>query len=219
MLSIMSLSQAKPDPWRPPQPAPDRLETDRIVLRAWRSEDAAGMLEAINIDRASLFPWLPWPATDNRNLAECTYQIERMRRERERPDNDNFVFGLFDRTTGDALGGTGFHRMSLPWHTAEIGYWVRADRRSQGLCTEAVRGLISWGFRPQDQGGWGLRRLTIFCAALNTASRRVPEKIGLRREVHARGERWIDGIGYSDSLGWGVLAEEWDCGAGAIRPV
>jgi len=195
------------------------VETDRLVIRYWQAEDAPGMLEALSVERALFLPWLPWTLVDNRTLVECIYQIEKNRREREAPATDNVVLGFFDRKTGEAVGGTGFHRMSHPWHTAEIGYWVRADRRGQGLCTEAVRAVISWGFRAQAEGGWGFRRMTIFCASLNLASQRVPEKLGLRRELHAHGERWIDGIGWSDSLGWGVLAEEWDCKAGAIRPV
>lgn len=172
------------------------------------------MLEALSVERALFLPWLPWTLVDNRTLVECIYQIEKNRREREAPATDNVVLGIFDRKTGEAIGGTGFHRMSHPWHTAEIGYWVRADRRGQGLCTEAVRAVISWGLRAQAEGGWGFRRLTIFCAALNLASQRVPEKLGLRRELHAHGERWIDGIGWSDSLGWGILAGEWDSNLG-----
>jgi RimJ/RimL family protein N-acetyltransferase len=39
----------------------------------------------------------------------------------------------------------------------------------------------------------------------------VPEKLGLRRELAARADRWVPGFGWDDSLGWGVLAEEWNC--------
>lgn len=192
-------------------PLPDGYETDRLLLRAWRHEDAPGMLAAIDVDRASLLPWLPWPNVDNRTLYECIFQIERFRREgaRTTPPADNFVIAIIDRATGEVLGGTGLHRVAHDLHQAEIGYWLRADRRRQGVCTEAVAGLLTWAFTPQDRGGWGLRRIEIFCAAANTASRRVPEKLGLRQEVHKRADRWVPGLGWSDTLGWGVLAEEW----------
>jgi RimJ/RimL family protein N-acetyltransferase len=213
----MSLSPPKPALWKPPRPLPERLETDRLVIRYWRAEDAPAMLEALEVDRASFLPWLPWTLVDNRTVPECIFQIERNRRAREEPAVDDVVLGLFDRATGAPVGGSGFHRMNHTTATAEIGYWVRADRRGEGLCTEAVRGLISWGFAPQGRGGWGFRRIVIFCAALNAASQRVPEKLGLRRELHGRLDRWVDGVGFCDTLGWGVLGEEWDERTGSVK--
>src|ERR1043165_4872673 len=103
-------SPSLPPPWTPPSPLPDRLETPRLVIRFWQPEDAPSMLEAINEDRDSLFPWLPWARTDNRSLAECIFQIERFRRTREQtsPTPPDFAFGLFDRDTGTPVGGTSF---------------------------------------------------------------------------------------------------------------
>lgn len=178
------------------------------------------MLEALDIDRSAYWPWLPWTRADNQNLAQCIYVIERMRRDRERinPPADDFTLGIFDRATGAVLGGTGLHRIHHPSHQAEIGYWMRPDRRRQGLTTEAVAGLISWAFTPTTRGGWGLRRIEILCAAANAASQAVPMKLGLRREIHLRAHRWVEGIGWNDTLGWGVLAEEWDAERRRLRP-
>ncbi len=205
----------RPKPWTPPNPLPGRYLTPRIEIRWWRPEDAPGMLEGIEVDRASLAPWLPWALVDNRNVAECTFHIERGRREREA--GTNFMMGWFDRATGAPIGGSGFHRVEPELATAEIGYWMRADRRRQGLCSEAVAHTLSWGFAPLERGGWGWRRITIYCAGGNGASRRVCEKLGLRQEVHQRRARWVDGVGWDDTLGWGVLAEEWDVDGARIR--
>jgi RimJ/RimL family protein N-acetyltransferase len=201
----------KPPPWIAPDPLPARLETARLVLRFWRHEDAPAMLEAIDVDRALLTRWMPWPGVDNRNLAECTYNIERFRRRSERQDGPpaDYAIGIFDRTTGRVVGGTGFHRIDFENGQAEVGYWIRPDRHRQGLCTEAVAALLGWGFGPQPQGGWGFRRIVIECAEPNVASQGVPEKLGLRRELHARRHRWVDELGWVDTLGWGVDAEEW----------
>ena len=203
-------------PWKAPRPLPAECVTPRIVLRFWRPEDAASMLAAIDVDRQSLLPWLPWPAVDNRNVSECIYQIEKWRRHGETND-DNFVFGILDRATGDVLGGTGLHRIERESHQAEIGYWMRADRRRQGLCAEAVAHLISWAFRAQDEGGWGLRRIEIVCASKNEPSRRVPQKLGLKQEVVKRQHRFLPGIGWDDTLAWGVLRDEWDPVQGHVR--
>src|SRR6185295_14653336 len=160
--------------------------------------------------RPTLHPWMPWAVNDNRTVEECIYNIERFRRERERPTPESYATGIFDRATGEALGSTGLHRLKPELQQAEIGYWVRADRRRQGLCSEAVAHLLSAAFTPQPEGGWGFRRLEIFCAGDNEASRGVPAKLGLRRECDMRAVRWREGRGWEDTLGWGVLAEEWD---------
>lgn len=201
-----------PAPWSPPTPLPGRHETPRLVLRWWTSDDAAPMLAALNHERSTHLPWLPWVAADNRSIAECIFNIERFRRERDRPTPtpEDFTLGIFDRASGAVVGGTGLVRVRHTIHEAELGYWIRADRRCEGLCTEAVAGLLSWAFTPQRSGGWGLRRVHIRCSAKNAASARVPEKLGLRREACFAGDRWTDGIGWDDTLVYAVLASEWD---------
>jgi RimJ/RimL family protein N-acetyltransferase len=175
------------------------------------------MLEALDVDRASYLPWLPWVAVDNQNLAQCTFQIERFRRESERPECTDYVLGIFDRDSGKVIGGTGLHRMVPARAQAEIGYWVRPERRREGLCMEAVAGLLSWAFTPASLGGWGLRRIEILAAGGNTASLGIPRKLGLRAETHKRQAAWYEGRGWEDKHGWGVLADEWDCAAHRLR--
>jgi ribosomal-protein-serine acetyltransferase len=179
------------------------------------------MLSALDADRTSFLPWLHWVSNDNRTSQECASSIERQREKRERidPPADDFTLGVFDRNSGLALGGTGLHRLNLASHEAEIGYWIRADRRRSGLCTEAVAGLISWAFTPQSRGGWGLRRLHIRCASSNHASRRVPQKLNLRHEATLVADRWVDSIGWDDTLVWGVLVHEWNIELRAVEPL
>jgi ribosomal-protein-serine acetyltransferase len=208
----------RPPLWTAPRPFPNGRKTPRLILRAWEPEDAAAMLAGLDAGRASFAPWLPWVEVDNRTLVECIFQIERMRREREAGADTNFVIAMIDRQTGAAVGGTGLHRIERESHQAEIGYWVRPDRRGEGLCTEAVAHLISWAFEPAAAGGWGLRRIEIACAAANLASQRVPRKLGMRQEVTRRAARFVPGVGWDDTLGWGVVREEWDAAALRVRP-
>ncbi len=200
-----------PSPWRPPSPLPERVETERVVIRAFHPDDATSMHAAIEADRASFLPWVTWARDDNRTVAECVFHIERFRRNAARatPTPDDFVLGIFDRNTGQVLGGTGLHRIDLAAHCGEIGYWMRGDRRNQGLTSEAVAVLISWGFRAQP-AGWGFRRIIIACSANNVASATVPRKLGIRQECYRVKDRWVEGLGFEDSLEFAILADEWD---------
>lgn len=171
------------------------------------------MFEMFETSRAGLLPWLPFVKDEHRCVEESTFHIERMARNRRDSPGVDYTMGIFDRATGRPVGGTGLHRINAAMHEAEIGYYIRTGRRGEGLCTEAVRGLISWAFQPPGTppfGGWGLRRLHVRCASGNLASQRVPRKLGLREEARLVAERWVEGLGWNDTLVWGVLAQEWD---------
>jgi RimJ/RimL family protein N-acetyltransferase len=87
---------------------------------------------------------------------------------------------------------------------AELGWVLDPSYGGRGLATEAVRALLGLCF---DQ--LGLWRVTATCLAGNTASWRLMERLGMRREQHVvraellRDGSWVDGFGYA------ILAEEW----------
>lgn len=202
--------QAKPPPWRPPDPLPGPLETERLVVRWWSAADATGLHEAVAGDREALMPWLPWARTGHQSVEDSASTIRQFDAMRAR--GEDFTLGAFDRASGEVVGGTGFHRLAPDAHEAECGYWVRGSRQREGLCTEMTRAILSAGFRD-----WGLRRIHLRCAAANVGSRGVLDKLGLTLEGCERASRWTDGVGWDDYLTYGVLAQEWDVDTDALR--
>ncbi len=87
---------------------------------------------------------------------------------------------------------------------AELGWAFDPEQHGRGLATEAVRELLRIAFAEL-----GLRRVVAHCFADNTASWRLMERVGMRRELHAvaeslhRSGAWLDGYGYA------LLADEW----------
>jgi RimJ/RimL family protein N-acetyltransferase len=87
---------------------------------------------------------------------------------------------------------------------AELGWVLHPDHAGHGYATEAVRELIRLCFEDL-----GLRRVTANCFADNVTSRRLMERVGMRRELHTireslhRSGEWLDAMGYA------LLAEEW----------
>lgn len=202
-----------PSPWCPPDPVPRAWRTERLVLRAFEHADAPSLFAAIDSGREALGRWLPWARTEHLEPGITHFEIERFRRQWGAGSFEpgiGYVMAIVDAGTGEILGGTGLHRFDCAAHEAEIGYWIRPDRQGRGIATEATAHLLSWAFTAPHEGGWGLRRVTICCAESNTASRRVPEKLGLRLECHKLGHRWSEGVGWDGTLGWAVLAEAWD---------
>lgn len=205
---------ATPVPWTPPSPLPAAIRTDRLVLRWFEAGDAQRLHEAVDSSRADCLPWLPWAEAGHESPEASAAVIADF--DRRRAEGSDFTLGIFDCNTARVVGGTGLHRPKPQWHTAEIGYWLRSDARGSGICTEAVRHLISSAFTPQSAGGFGLRRLEIFCAAPNTASSAVPKRLGLGDPCRLQAERWVDTLGWTDSLAWDLLVQEWDTSAHAI---
>lgn len=205
-----------PNPWTAPQPLPAPIETDRLVVRLYQRGDGPRLFRAIEADREALLPWMVWARTDHQEEADSIFYAERSRRKVAKLDCTDFPMVISERDSGEQLGGTGLHGVDSGLHTAEIGYWIRGDRHGQGLCTEAVGALISAALRPASEGGWGLRRIIIFNAVGNVASRCVCEKLGLRLEQRAKQDRYLgpEGVGgapgYCDTLGFAVLRDEWD---------
>ncbi|MCC3291729.1 MULTISPECIES: GNAT family N-acetyltransferase [unclassified Arthrobacter] len=87
---------------------------------------------------------------------------------------------------------------------AEIGYVIAPEYAGRGYASEAVAELVRICFEEL-----GLRRVVAECFADNTASWRVMEKTGMRREGRSRqgslhrSGRWLDDLRYA------LLADEW----------
>ena len=87
---------------------------------------------------------------------------------------------------------------------AELGWTLDPAYAGRGYATEAVTELLRICFEELR-----LRRVIALCFADNTASWRLMERVGLRREAHNvrdslhRSGEWLDGYGYA------LLAEEW----------
>lgn len=207
------------EPWQAPSPLPPVIVTERTIVRRWTAGDAEALFEAIDRSREAILPWMLWSATDHRRLEHTIFYIERFRRAAAKMGCKDFPMGIFDRESGAVLGATGLHDIHGYARTAEVGWWLQPQHRGQGLCREAVAGLMGQALRPVGEGGWGLHRLFAMVAVSNVASRRVCERIGLRLEGRYRKERYLgypphDPPGWIDTLRYAVTDEEWDESAG-----
>ncbi len=98
--------------------------------------------------------------------------------------------------------------VSLIWRDAasrqgEIGYIFNPVHHGQGYATEAARVLLELGFE-----GLALHRIYARCAAANTASWRVMERLGMRREAHLRENLFVKGA-WDEELIYAMLEDEW----------
>jgi RimJ/RimL family protein N-acetyltransferase len=167
---------------------PDRIETERLVLRPVREADAEALIEAIDESRTKLTEWMAW-APSMRTVDDAREFCRRVERAWDEPDGDDFMIGMFLRESGRFLGGTGFHRANWTVPSIDIGYWMRTSEAGKGYVREAVAGLTRVGF-----GQLGMRRMVITCGSTNDRSRRVAEAVGYQHEATLRNhDRMPDG--------------------------
>ncbi len=157
---------------------PERIETDRLLLRCPLPGDGAAHNAAVCESLAELKPWLPW-AQAAPTLDESELQCRRMHTgflQRE-----SLVVFLFERRSdgseGPLLGGSGLHRIDWAVPRFEIGYWRRSGHGGRGLIVEAVQGLSRMAF---DR--LGARRVEIRMDPRNERSVRVAERAGFTFE-------------------------------------
>ena len=91
---------------------------------------------------------------------------------------------------------------------ANIGYFLCRGSWGKGYATEVGRALVfSFGFEQPK-----LLRIWAWCDTENSASVRVLEKLGLRREAHFRKSVMVQG-NWHDCFVYGILRDEWDVAA------
>lgn len=163
---------------------PERIETERLILRCPKPGDGALVNEAERETLAELKPWMPW-AQSAKTLDESEAYCRRM--QARYLLRDDLVMFMFERDVLGRevrfLGGTGLHRIDWTLRSFEIGYWRRKGAGGQGFVTEAARGLARFAF---DR--LAARRVEIRTDDMNAASWKLAERAGFTLEALLRGD-------------------------------
>lgn len=114
-------------------------------------------------------------------------------------DGDVVAMGFLEVVDGSGQPGCPTGRQGL------LGYIVDPRAAGQGIATATARALLRAAF-----DGLGLRRVTAAAYADNTASVRVLERAGMRRERLSRQALWHRELGWLDEVEYAMLDEEWD---------
>lgn len=161
---------------------PERIETERLVLRPPRRGDGAAMNEAVCASLDELGPWLPW-ASAAPSLAESEAHCRRM--QAKFILREDFVFMIFERgaagAEGELLGGTGLHRIDWTLRRFEVGYWRKTGCQGRGVVTEAVQAMSRLAFDTL-----GARRVEVRMDDNNEKSWKVAERAGFTLEALLR---------------------------------
>ncbi|MCR5671997.1 MAG: GNAT family N-acetyltransferase [Butyrivibrio sp.] len=146
------------------------LETERLILRGWRDEDAFSLFKYASDKRVG--PCAGWlPHTDEAYSRAVIRTIL----------SGEETYAICLKGSGDEpIGSIGFTMDPSPERpmeegAAELGYWVAYPYWGKGIATEASFEMIRHGF-------YDLGLTRIYCAYFegNERSRKVQEKCGFK---------------------------------------
>lgn len=191
--------------------APSRIETERLVIRCWQPEDAAGLKQVIDRNLDHLRPWMPWVAHEPEPLQQKTERLREFRAMFER--DEDLIYAIFDAADSEVLGGTGLHPRTGP-EAREVGYWIGREHEGQGLITESTAALTRVGFELL-----ALDRIEIHCDPRNVRSAAIPRRLGYEHEATLR-RRLADADGsLRDVMIWTLFADRYRRSPAASTPL
>lgn len=172
------------------------IKTDRLVLRPHREEDAPDLLRfSSRPDVARYLLVGPWTAEDA--AREVAKRIPRTGLE-----TDARGLALVLEHDGVVIGDIALWHPDDDTRLAEIGWTLDPDYGGRGFASEAAQAVLSAAFDV-----YGLHRVAAQMDARNSASARLAERVGMRREAHLRSNWWCKGE-WTDTLIYARLADD-----------
>jgi RimJ/RimL family protein N-acetyltransferase len=156
---------------------PEELTGERVLLRPYRAGDGRALLEAVEESRKQLQPWRPWensPVSPTEDETEAYVRHEMVKwllRE-------YLSMSLWEKETGQYLGGVGLYRIRWEVPSFHVGYWLRSSAEGKGYMTEAVRVLCDCAFQTLEA-----QRVEIQCDRRNTRSAGIPRRLGFTQDT------------------------------------
>ena len=174
------------------------IESERVVLRAPQMSDYPAWAELRASSRAFLMPWEPLWSMDE--LTRASFRRRVRHYQRDLREDIGYALFIYSVATGGLVGGVTLCNIRRGvTQSCTLGYWVGAQYAQQGYMTAAIRAVVPFVFDSLD-----LHRLEAACLPANTASMRLLEKTGFKREGLARRYLRING-GWQDHLLYALL--------------
>ena len=177
---------------------PERIETERLVLRVRTVADAVDIFEYASRPEVSYPAGFPPVQT----LEDEIYYLEHILPERNQKDNLPAGYGIVVKGTDTVIGSVDFNHRHAD-DVLEVGYTMHPDYWGRGYVPEAARALIDEAFK-----GLCLYKIELTCFSYNVQSQRVAEKLGFTLEARIRDHKDAQG-NRCDSLIYGLLRSEW----------
>ncbi|MBV9593563.1 MAG: GNAT family N-acetyltransferase [Actinobacteria bacterium] len=173
------------------------ITTERLVLRVFTPEDAEDHFAYWHLPEVAAY--VPWEPGDR---AQARASLQK-RIESDHLDDEGSVLFLAVELGGWVVGEVMLSWVSREHQQGEVGFALHPGAHGRGIGSEAAREMLRLGFETLD-----LHRIFGRCDTQNTASARMMERLGMRREAHLRENEFFKGR-WSDEYDYAILQAEW----------
>jgi ribosomal-protein-serine acetyltransferase len=170
---------------------------EQTELRLIDLQHSAELFQLLEVNRPYLRRWHPWV-----DVLRAPIDVERAVKiwRQQAAKNCGFYVGIWFKHRFCGV----INHLNLDWSNrcTAFTYWLDERHQGQGIMTASCRAMIQHGFHT-----WKLNRITIECAAENTRSRAIPERLGFKLEGIVRQCEWLHDQ-YVDHAVYGLLQTE-----------
>ncbi|MBC6458118.1 GNAT family N-acetyltransferase [Actinomadura sp. HBU206391] len=175
------------------------LKTARLILRPYTPADLDALYDLQS--RPEVTRYLYFGPRDRDEVREALDQKTQAVTLTDEGGNLSLAVELAE--TGQVIGEVILFWRSRAHRQGEVGYLFHPDHGGRGYATEATRVMLRLGFEDL-----GLHRIIGRIDARNTASGRVLERLGMRREAHFVQNEFVKGE-WADEVVYAMLETEW----------
>ncbi len=183
------------------------IETDRLILRPFREEDAADVFEYLEKPTVNCFACMKL-----NSLEEARAVVK------EKMAHSEYCFAIELKDTGKAIGEIEAHPESSQPDKAENYamdtfspcWMLNPAYQGNGYAFEAAHAFFNYLFHQK-----GVRRIYAFTEDYNLASQNLCRKLGMRQEGLFR--EFVSFVNdadgspiYENTIQWAILKKEWD---------
>lgn len=169
------------------------LETKRLLLRPFFPSDAeVQQILANDREIAANTRTIEFPYPEGAALKWIEQHADMWK------NGKSAIFAICLKSTGELTGAIGLE-ISEQDQNAELGYWIGRDYWGQGICSEAAREVVRFGFETL-----AVNKIHAHHMTRNPASGRVMEKIGMKKEGLLRSHIRKWGV-FEDVAFYGIL--------------
>ena len=174
------------------------IETERLTLRPFEEGDLDALFAMQSNPEVARYLY-----NEPRTLDETRpYLARKIAGASLDAEGDWLSCAAVERASGVVVADIALHWQSAEHKAAELGYISDPRHQGKGYATEASCAIVDWAFAQ------GFHRVIGHTEARNTASARVLEKLGMRREAHFVENEWVKGEWQSGFV-YAILEHEW----------
>ncbi|GAA4009170.1 GNAT family protein [Allokutzneria multivorans] len=175
------------------------IETDRLLLRAYTPDDLDALYDIRS--RPDVVRYLLFDVRTREQVRESL--ADRVNQWYLEKEGDAMVLAVQRKDTGELIGDVVLFWRSETSGRGELGFVFHPDHSGKGFASEAAREVLRLGFEEL-----GLHRIEGRCDLRNTASSRLMERLGMRREAVFKEYEFVKGE-WCDELILAMLDREW----------